>query len=93
MAYTLRKYRCWVRIPILFWNWPGRLTDLVDTVPIPTFTGRMRGKAPREKVLPSWLAMASQPFFLCAMPKDILGLASSCYLIRIESLVKVLQYS
>lgn len=69
------------------------MADLVDTVPIPMFTGRIRGKAPREKVLPTWLALVSQSFFLCTVPEGIPGLESSCYLMTIESLVKVLQSS
>lgn len=69
------------------------MADLVDTVPIPMFTGRIRGKAPREKVLPTWLAMVSQSFFLCAMSEGVPGLESSCYLMKIECLVKVLQSS
>lgn len=66
------------------------MADLVDTVPIPTFTGRIRGKAPREKVLLTWLTVV---FFLCAVPKGIPGLESSCYLMKIESLIKVLHSS
>lgn len=69
------------------------MADLVDTMPIPTFTGRIRGKAPREKVLPTWLTVVSQSFFLCAVPEGIPGVESSCYLMKIESLVKVLQSS